>query len=103
MRPARLWPASLLAVPLCLFGGVEAPGGEDVIVLGAAVSLTGKHAPQGTSTKNGYELAVRRINDKGGVRVRGKRYRLVVRYYDDQSNSARSTNPLMPSYLQSIS
>jgi branched-chain amino acid transport system substrate-binding protein len=78
-------------VPLCLLAGVEAPGAEDVIVLGAAVSLTGKYAPHGTSTKNGYELAVRRINDKGGVRVRGKPYRLVVRYYDDQSNPARST------------
>ena len=78
-------------MPLCLFAGVEAPGAEDVIVLGAAVSLTGKYSPHGTSTKNGYELAVRTINDKGGVRVRGKSYRLVVRYYDDQSNSARST------------
>ena len=69
MRPAQLWPVSLLAVPLCLFAGVEAPGAEDVIVLGAAVSLTGKYASHGTSTKNGYELAVRRINDKDGVRT----------------------------------
>jgi branched-chain amino acid transport system substrate-binding protein len=50
-----------------------------VIVLGAAVSLTGRNSPHGTSTKNGYELAVRKINDKGGVRIHGKNYRLVVR------------------------
>ena len=50
-------PASLVAVLLCSLGGVPAPGAEDVIVLGAAVSLTGKYALNGTNTKNGYELA----------------------------------------------
>ena len=65
-------PASLAAVLLCSLGGVPAPGAEDVIVLGAAVSLTGKYALNGTNTKNGYELAVREVNDKGGVKVGGK-------------------------------
>jgi branched-chain amino acid transport system substrate-binding protein len=72
-------------------GGVQAPGGQDVIVLGAAVSLTGKFAQNGQNTKNGYELAVRKINDKGGVTIGGRSYRLVVRYYDDESTPARGT------------
>jgi branched-chain amino acid transport system substrate-binding protein len=72
-------------------GGVPAPGAEDVIVLGAAVSLTGKYALNGTNTKNGYELAVREVNDKGGVKVGGKTYKLTVRYYDDESTPARGT------------
>jgi branched-chain amino acid transport system substrate-binding protein len=63
----------------------KAPGAQDVIVLGAAVSLTGKHALYGANTKSGYKLAVRKINDKGGVKVGGKRYKLAVRYYDDES------------------
>jgi branched-chain amino acid transport system substrate-binding protein len=89
--PARLLPASLAAVLLCSLGGVPAPGAEDVIVLGAAVSLTGKYALNGTNTKNGYELAVREVNDKGGVKVGGKTYKLMVRYYDDESTPVRGT------------
>jgi branched-chain amino acid transport system substrate-binding protein len=72
-------------------GGVQAPGAEDVIVLGAAVSLTGKYALNGTNTKNGYELAVREVNDNGGVKVGDKSYKLTVRYYDDESTPARGT------------
>ncbi len=68
-----------------------APAAEDVIVLGAAVSLTGKYAQNGLNTKNGYELAVRKINDKGGVKIGGTSYKLVVQYYDDESTPARGT------------
>jgi branched-chain amino acid transport system substrate-binding protein len=88
LRPARLWPVSLAAVLLVILGATGTPGAEDVIVLGAAVSLSGKYALAGASTKNGYELAIRKINDAGGVDVDGKRYRLVVRYYDDESTPA---------------
>lgn len=90
MRPAQLWPAILLAAPLSLCGGPGAPGAGDVIVLGAAVSLTGKYAPLGTSTKHGYDLAVHAINDKGGVTIRGRNYHLAIRYYDDRSDPAQS-------------
>jgi branched-chain amino acid transport system substrate-binding protein len=72
-------------------GGVAALGEEDTIVLGAAVSLTGKYALNGANTKNGYALAVHKINLKGGVKVGGKSYRLAVRYYDDESTPARGT------------
>jgi branched-chain amino acid transport system substrate-binding protein len=91
MGPARLLPASLAAGLLCALGGVQAPGGQDVIVLGATVSLTGKYAQNGQNTKNGYELAVRKVNDKGGVKIGGRSYRFVVRYYDDESTPARGT------------
>ena len=62
-----------------------------VIVLGAAVSLTGKYALNGTHTKNGYDLAVKRINEKGGVTIGDESYALEVRYYDDESTPARGT------------
>ncbi len=92
MKPARLLPASLAAVLLCSLGGAPAaPGAQDIIVLGAPVSLTGKYAQNGTNTKNGYELAVRTINDQGGVKVGGRSYRLMVRYYDDESTPSRGT------------
>ncbi|GAB7542868.1 amino acid ABC transporter substrate-binding protein [Cupriavidus sp. 8B] len=61
----------------------------DTVVLGAAVSLTGKYATNGKNTENGYALAVKRINAMGGVKVGGKAYQLKVIYYDDESTSAR--------------
>ena len=41
----------------------------DKIVLGAAVSLTGKYSSNGVHTQNGYNLAVERINSMGGVKL----------------------------------
>ena len=47
----------------------------DKIVLGAAISLTGKYSSNGVHTQNGYNLAVERINSMGGVKVGGKSYK----------------------------
>lgn len=63
---------------------------ENTIVLGAAVSITGKYATNGKHTKNGYELGAKVINDKGGIVVGGKKYKVVVKYYDDESTPARA-------------
>src|SRR5689334_15338413 len=61
----------------------------DTIVLGAAVSLTGKYSTNGKNTRDGYELAVEKVNESGGVKVGNKSYKLKVIYYDDESTSAR--------------
>ena len=44
----------------------------DKIILGAAISLTGKYSSNGVHTQNGYNMAVDRINSMGGVKVGGK-------------------------------
>ncbi len=62
---------------------------NDTITLGAAVSLTGKYSTAGQHTKKGYDLALERINEKGGVKVGGKTYKLHIAYYDDESTPAR--------------
>ena len=62
----------------------------DKIILGAAVSLTGKYSTNGKHTQNGYNLAVKRINQMGGVTVGGKSYKFNIIYYDDESNSGRA-------------
>ena len=41
----------------------------DYIVLGSAISLTGKYSSNGVHTQNGYNMAVDRINKMGGVKV----------------------------------
>ena len=62
----------------------------DKIILGAAVSLTGKYSTNGKHTQNGYNMAVERINSMGGVKVDGKTYKFDIIYYDDESNSGRA-------------
>ena len=62
----------------------------DKIILGAAISLTGKYSSNGVHTQNGYNLAVDRINDMGGIKVGGKTYKFEIVYYDDESNSGRA-------------
>src|SRR2546422_1618074 len=76
--------AFLLAVTAAL---AQAEG--DTVVLGAAVSLTGKYSVNGKNTKDGYDLAVKRLNEKGGVKVGDRTYKLKVVYYDDESTPAR--------------
>jgi len=61
----------------------------DTIVLGSAVSLTGKYSVNGKNTKDGYDLAVKRLNEMGGVKMGGKTYKLKIVYYDDESTPAR--------------
>jgi branched-chain amino acid transport system substrate-binding protein len=62
---------------------------EDVITLGAAVSLTGKYTTEGEHTRRGYDLAVDLINKAGGINVGDKTYQIEVKYYDDESTAAR--------------
>jgi branched-chain amino acid transport system substrate-binding protein len=80
-----------LAAGALLFtaAGLTARAADGTITLGAAVSLTGKYSTNGKNTKDGYDLAVQRINEKGGVKIGGKTYKLAVKYYDDESTPAR--------------
>ena len=61
----------------------------DKIILGSAISLTGKYATNGLHAQRGYDFAVERINSMGGVKVGGKTYMLSIKYYDDESTPAR--------------
>jgi len=61
----------------------------DEIVLGSAISLTGKYATNGIHAKNGYEYAITKIKENGGVKVGGKCYNFKVIYYDDESKGDR--------------
>ncbi len=72
-----------------LFAWSTAAAAQDTITLGAAVSLTGKYSTNGKFTKDGYDLAVKKINEKGGVKVGDKSYKLAIKYYDDELTPAR--------------
>ena len=86
---AHLLASGAIALLLVAAGNAIAKAEGDTVVLGAAVSLTGKYSVNGKNTKDGYDLAVKRINEMGGVKVGGKSYKLKVLYYDDESTPAR--------------
>ncbi len=74
-------------------GGDSAGGGEqkaagDEIVIGANFELTGNHAQYGANANNGLKLAVKEINDAGGVN--GKKIKIVEA--DSKSEAAESVN-----------
>ena len=66
----------------------------DTIILGSAISFTGKYSTNGIHASNGYNLAVKVINKAGGVKVGGKSYKLKIQYYDDESTPARTAQLL---------
>jgi len=78
------------AVGLIIAGPVGAKVEGDTIVFGSAVSFTGKYSTNGKHTKNGYDLAAKRINEMGGVKVGNKKYKIKIQYYDDESTPARA-------------
>ena len=81
--------AGVFAVGLATAGPADAKVEGDKIILGSAISFTGKYSTSGIHASNGYNLAVDMINKAGGVKVGGKSYKLEVEYYDDESTPAR--------------
>jgi branched-chain amino acid transport system substrate-binding protein len=71
---------------LVLLMGSSLVMAQDVIRLGAAVSLTGTHSRFGNMVKNGYELWKDLVNERGGINVGTKKYKVEMIYYDDESN-----------------
>lgn len=89
MKSMKIITASIFALGTLASSHSMAKVEGDTITLGAAVSLTGKYTTAGNHTKNGYDLAITRLNEMGGVTVDGKQYKLAVKYYDDESTPAR--------------
>ena len=63
---------------------------QDTILIGAALSFTGMHAKNGKHVRKGYELAKSLINEQGGISIGQKKYKLKIKYYDDESNPTLS-------------
>ena len=82
--------AAGVAVTLAASAPASAKVEGDFIIFGAALSFTGKYSTNGKHTKNGYELAAKRINEMGGIKVGGKSYKVKIQYYDDESTPART-------------
>jgi len=80
---------SLAAAALVASAGVAAAADCETITLGAAISLTGKYATNGVHAQNGYEFAITKIAENGGVQIGDTCYNFNVIYYDDESKGDR--------------
>jgi len=72
-----------------LFAGQANAAECEPLVLGSAISLTGKYATNGVHAQNGYEFAIKKIDEAGGVKIGDKCYNFKVTYYDDESKGDR--------------
>ncbi len=63
---------------------------EDAISIGVVLPITGREGKPGQYQKEGIDLAIKKINDAGGVSVKGKKFQLKEVFYDDGSDSAKS-------------
>ena len=78
-----------VAVSTALVASSVAANAAETILLGSAISLTGKYATAGNHAKVGYDFAVKKINAAGGVKIGGVSHMLEIKYYDDESTPAR--------------
>jgi branched-chain amino acid transport system substrate-binding protein len=92
----RRWTAALLLVAgsIALLAGVVPAGAQagDTITLGVVMPISGREGKPGQYQKEGVELAIKQINDQGGISVKGKKYQIKEVFYDDGSDSAKSAS-----------
>jgi branched-chain amino acid transport system substrate-binding protein len=83
----------MMALPMSQVLAAEAPA---TIKLGAVIALTGAMASGGKDVRDGYEIAVKHINDAGGVFVKqyNKKLPLELIILDDESDSVKTTTRL---------
>lgn len=75
--------AALFAVAWPLAGHAQTP---KTITLGASLQVTGADANLARYFRDGYQIAIDRINERGGITVDGQNYRFALKVLDNQSN-----------------
>ena len=77
--------ATIVAVTFCL-GLTSTACAADTVKLGVMYSLTGPGSVLGVLQTEGAKLAVKDVNDAGGVTIGGKKMMLEGVYRDDETN-----------------
>lgn len=83
----------VLSLILSVFGIVSAAA-QDSITIGVVLPTTGGEAKPGQYQKEGVELAIKQINEKGGILVKEKGKRLPIKevFYDNGTDSAKAAS-----------
>ncbi len=77
---------SFLAILLLTFSGCGG-GDSDTVKIGLIAELTGDVPAVGASCKNAAEMAIKEINDAGGLDLAGKKYKVKL-YIEDNAGKA---------------
>ncbi len=74
----------------CVLAVAAPASAQQVLKLGALVTLSGPGAAWGHAMKNAAQIAADEVNAKGGLEVDGKKYKVEIVAYDDkyQANEA---------------
>jgi branched-chain amino acid transport system substrate-binding protein len=90
LRAAHLAVLFLLA----MIAGALGAAAQDTISVGVVLPITGREGKPGTYQKEGIDLAIKQINDAGGVMVKDKGKKLKIKeiFYDDGSDSGKSAS-----------
>ena len=72
----------------------RAMAADDAITIGIVMPTTGREAKPGQYQKEGVELAIKQLNDQGGIFVKekGKKLPLKEVFYDNGSDSAKAAS-----------
>src|SRR5690349_686652 len=67
---------------------------DDTITIGVVLPTTGSESKPGQYQKEGIELAIKQINDAGGIMVKskGKKLKIEEVFYDDGTDSKKSAS-----------
>ena len=72
--------------------GTSTSGNSDKFVIGGIGPLTKDAASYGISVKQGAEVAVKEINDAGGVKVGDKTLKIELLFEDDEASAEKAPN-----------
>ena len=89
MKNKKLYYVFFLVVILTVMmvAGLGTKSQENVLRLGAALSLSGADARSGEISKRAYDLWKDIVNEAGGIDVDGKKYKIDIVYYDTKSET----------------
>lgn len=82
----------VLTVVSLVAAGCAQTGGAQTIKVGVVAELTGDIPAVGASCKNAAEMAVKEINDAGGLEVGGKKYQIELFIEDNAGKADQSAS-----------
>ncbi len=91
MKRAMLLISVVLLISM-LLGACTANAGKNTIPVGVIAELTGDIPAVGTSCKNAAELAVKEVNDAGGLDVGGTKYQIQLFIEDNAGKADQSAS-----------
>jgi len=89
-----IWAVAVALVVSFSLGCTRNKAGGNSIKVGVVLPITGREAKPGQYQREGIDLAIKQINQNGGVMVKelGKKLPLQEVFYDDSSDQAKSAS-----------